>query len=262
MGKEIIFHCGLERTGTSFLQKQVFPNVSNVEFIFGKFYRQSEKIIRNSSYNKVLISFELGRNFEKEIEEFAGNYPDSRIILILRRPEEWIASQYRRYVKNGFAESFSSFYSLSEDGFFASDILYFSRNISFIQKRFTTPPLILDYETLKVDPRKFLDLLKTKTGIEFDPNLINTEARHVSYNDNSLTLLLSINRTINLKRRYSSKFPEKLFQLLSKSIRYTTLFIGRFIPATEPLIPKEDLKEIKEHFSKDWEQCLQHIDYK
>jgi hypothetical protein len=130
---KIIFHVGLQKTGSTFLQDLIFPELKNVTYI-GRPYTQENYAFNtlqyadSSLYNPLAIRNELDRI--KEIaqgetvlisdELFSGyafyNFinrgfiaerlseltPDAEIILFLRNQTDIIMSLYNQYVKIGW----------------------------------------------------------------------------------------------------------------------------------------------------------------
>ncbi len=96
---EIIFHVGLGKTGSSYLQQHFFPKLKGIHYIPTSRYRFSPKIITKRHHQKYLVSREFDRQFDREVEWFSAMYPDARPVMVLRRHDSWIASQYRRQVK-------------------------------------------------------------------------------------------------------------------------------------------------------------------
>jgi hypothetical protein len=65
---------------------------------------------------KFLISCEFDKQFERETEDFSKFFPDTGIIIVFRRHDEWILSQYKRTIKNGFHVKFKDFFNLENTG--------------------------------------------------------------------------------------------------------------------------------------------------
>ncbi len=99
---EIYFHVGLGKTGTKFLQHEFFPKITGIYYIKPQKYIRAKSIIldclkKNKNQNlKFLISCEFDKQFERETEDFSKFFPDTGIIIVFRRHDEWILSQYKR----------------------------------------------------------------------------------------------------------------------------------------------------------------------
>ena len=110
--QEIYFHVGLAKTATTFLQYKVFPNFKNIHYLQRTHYKHFRKSIEQAKADKIFISNEFDRQLEKEADNFSSYYPQAKPIIVLRRHDSWIASQYRRAVKNGNTNSFYEFIDL------------------------------------------------------------------------------------------------------------------------------------------------------
>lgn len=111
---EIYFHVGLGKVASSYLQQRVFPRLKEIHYISTHKYKKSSKEIEKHRHSKYLVSREFDRQFEQEVKWFSSHYPDSHVIIVFRRHDSWIASQYRRFVKNGQTMSFPEFFNLDE----------------------------------------------------------------------------------------------------------------------------------------------------
>lgn len=107
--KEIFFHVGLARTASTYLQHKVFPRLQGVHYIAPNQYRRYQHIISDTTSTKYLVSREFDQRLDSASRQFAQSFPDAKIMIVLRRSDRWIASQYRRFVKNGYALSFQEF---------------------------------------------------------------------------------------------------------------------------------------------------------
>jgi len=130
---EIFLHVGLHKTGTTYLQDHIFPNLSKSEILYnpvdimkqirilthlprderGEVIKKLQDIITNYSekYQKLFISDEnLTQNFcVQNFEEFASLWKacfgNAKIILFLRYQTSWILSCYKQSVDVGDCQS-------------------------------------------------------------------------------------------------------------------------------------------------------------
>ena len=156
--KEIYFHTGLGKVASTYLQYKVFPKLKHIHYIQRTRYKNAISIIENSVEAKFLISREFDRQFERELKLFSKKFPSARIIILLRRHDSWIASQYRRYVKNGGSASFENFIDIENDlGLWRQKDLLFAPKIQFVLDHFEQPPLVFFYDDIRNDFFSFLD---------------------------------------------------------------------------------------------------------
>ncbi len=263
MQKEIFFHVGLGKTATTYLQYKVFPKLKGIYYIQRTRYKKSLKLIEQSAQQKIFVSNEFDQQLEKEAKWFSTRHPDAKVLIVFRRHDSWIASQYRRLVKNGFSKPFNDFFDIEHDrGVWKhSDLDYFSK-IQIIEKYFTHKPLVLFYEDMKRDPFTFIDAIAHYTGTTYDKADISLDSVHRSYNEKQLKIFRQLS-----KRLFYFDIPRaqqpvlKWLQRISKqSIQYPLLYLALLIPerfvSKEPLIPEEQLQCIRQHFADDWQRCI------
>jgi hypothetical protein len=263
---EIYFHVGLGKTGTKFLQHEFFPKIKGIHYIKPQKYIRAKSIIldclkKNKNQNlKFLISCEFDKQFEIETEDFSKFFPDTEIIIVFRRHDEWILSQYKRTIKNGFHVKFKDFFNLENTGWYKIEDLIYAKKIEHIKNRFSKNPLILIYDELKNNLQKFLQKVLDYIDGKFEGKFPN-KIVHKSYGEKELSLAYIISRFINytppennLLKKYLYVFP----------LRYSILYLGKFIPENkflksvkDEIFPTyEELMEIREFFRQDWEYCV------
>lgn len=255
---EIYFHVGLGKTGTKYLQYDFFPKLKGIYYIKPKRYRKSKEIIKKKkNKRKILISREFDVQLEKETRWFAKDFKDTKAIIVLRRQDEWIFSQFKRFVKNGYTWTFYEFFNLENTGFFKVEDLYFYKKIEILVDVFNSKPLVLLYDELKHHPFRFLDKIASFTGTTYRREYVPLRRRHVSYSEKQLKVLYTIAKRVdirqddNLFKRYLYIYP----------VRYPLLYLARFFP--DKWIPEIDifpdekvLIEIRNFYKDDWEKCV------
>jgi hypothetical protein len=263
---EIFFHVGTGKAASTFLQYNVFPKFKNIHYIQRTQYRRAVKIISKGKHGRYLVSGELdNRLFENYIREFASYFPETKTIIILRKHDSWIASQYKRYVKNGNPWSFNEFFDIENDqGFWKQQDLYFFPMISILEKYFNHKPLVLFYDGLRADPEKFIGKIGDFVGADYDISRIDYSHKHSSYNEKQLKAIMAVSKRIKIRRKRegTNKTIRVIRGLIPNIIRYSTLYIALILPdslfSKQDLIPSGRLEEIRKKYNSDWEQCLEY----
>lgn len=261
---EVFFHVGLERTATTFLQKRIFPYLKDIHHITRKEYDDSEKIIAETNSNKYLISNEISNNkLEDELNKISLRFPQAKIILVLRRQDKWIASQYKRAVKNGFPHKLNEFLDLENDkGKWKKKYLYFYQFIETIEKKFQNPPLILFHYKLIEKPAEFVSELLYFLGTETPLEDLSLKPIHVSYSKKQLILRRWISKQGLFKEpKTKSKTGINYFlRIYRKICRYSILNVAALIPEKfikeKELISGKELHRIRKYYEEDWNKCL------
>lgn len=260
--QEIYFHIGMERTATSYLQKKVFPRFNNIHYIPKKDYKNKQAIINRSGHNRYLLTYELPPDMESELKQFAQHYPKAKIIIVIRRQDQWIASQYKRYLKNGQCVELKDLLDLKHDkGYWKKTQLLFYPKLQFIEQLFGQKPCILFYEDLKKDPVTFINRFAAFIGASYDSDTIPPKPFHVSYSEKQLIVLKNIRKKTmpEFLRTHDKKLKNKIKHKYALIARYTILTLAQFIPVfllkEKKLIHTDTLSEIANYYKDDWEKC-------
>ena len=265
--REIFFHVGIAKTGTTFLQDRVFPEFEGIWYIGRNRYHRAIKIIRRSRAPRILVSYEFDLHFEKAMEKFGAVFPRTTPVIVLRHHASYIASQYRRFIKNGFRGSFRDFFDMENDkGLFKKKDLEFMRFIRILEETFRPDPVVLFYDDLSRDPERFIIDLAKRIGATVDIQRINLKKKHTSFTEKQLRAVRWVGRFINLKVVESC--PTRLIRFFCRlpknMVRYPVLWLSKYLPdslfSSEPLIPPEELEKIREYYKEDWQACRRYAE--
>lgn len=165
--KRIILHVGLHKTGTTFLQDRVFPELPGVRFVHPLHYAQAsdgpierfmlELFFRNAAHidvdhhrkaiaawlarveePTVLISSEAivgwpienHSNFRVNADLLAELFPSAQVVFVVRRQDRWVESAYSQVLKAGFSTSIERYLNFREGRFQRYNVgLYHGPNV-------------------------------------------------------------------------------------------------------------------------------------
>jgi len=259
---ELYCHVGLGKTGTTYLQYKFFPKLKGVRYIQRTQYRNLDRILQKPQHTKYFVSREFDRQFEREVTKIAQSYPFAGIIIVLRRNDSWIASQYKRHVKNGGQHSFREFLDLKNDhGLWKQKDVYFYPKLQMLKEMFHKKPLVLFHDELKKAPFAFFDKIADYIGASYEKKKIDINPKHKSYNDKQLRYIRSVSsRLLRKERRKIRNNFHKWLDFRSRwLICHFLLLIGRLMPekfvTKIPVISPADLNEVKDFYAEDWQQC-------
>ena len=263
MEKVIYFHVGISKTGSTFLQQRVFPFLKNIHYIPTRKYFKINEEISGIKQGSILVSREFDRQFEREVDLFAKNHKNVVPIIVFRRHDQYLASQYRRFVKNGFKDDVKQFFDIVEDhGFFKKIHFNFSYQVQYLKQKFNTEPLVFIYEDLKNEPQQFIENFVDSIGGEIDLQVVDFSTKHGSYNEKQLKVIKTISQYINLEKRrvFNTALLHILWRFFHAIVRYgilnASLLIPRFLISKEPLIDEDYLNQVKRCYVKDWEYIM------
>jgi len=232
---EVIIHVGFPRTGTTYLQEQVFSKL-NVCFIRSMFFTDWFRCRRK----KTIISHEslsLHRYDSSAEEKFAVAdalkriFPNAKIIIGIRNPQSWIRSLYSQYIREGGTKTFDEFYKN-----FDKQHLDFDRYISHLRSLFDQV-FVYRFEDFKRDKYRIIkeicdfidEPVPVIDDIRYRPSL--TERQMRAY------------RLIN-----SLPFPDPV----RRAIRYVINFVSHSQPQGEYVKEKQESRmeaRVDEHMA-------------
>ncbi len=257
MEKEIYFHVGLSKTASTYLQNKFFNKLEGINYIGNHNYKNYREIIENSNDKKILVSREFDQQFYDEVSKFVKYYPQAKIIIVLRRQDSWMASQYRRYVKNGGTKEFEQFYDIKNDkGLWKIADADFLKMLQTIDELYDAAPLVLLHEDLKNSPYKFLDAIADFTETSYNKDVVSLSAKHKSYSEKQLKFLKKACKIFKNDFRHRNYFLSRGRWLVCHIFLYVAAVTPKFFFSKNPLINPESLKAVRKYFEEDWKKIV------
>lgn len=259
------FHLGLTKVASTYFQQVVFPNLEGVTYFPKHQFSRYHEVVAASNDGKYLFSTEKDRRIVEAVEEITCLCPDARIILFVRRHEDWLLSRYKYRIRKLGNESFSEFFNLDEDiGIWKRDELLIRPKIEAIERLCKVPPLVLTYDLLKEDPGEFLSRLTGFIGTAVNMKTYRRKPIHSAFSEKQLIILRKWNRVCVYKPMQDAapimkKIHRKYHELLLHIVAFFAQFIPRVMLTNKMFLSGSDrlsLEQIREQYADDWAFCL------
>ena len=260
---QIFYHVGLGKAASTYLQNRVFPVLQDIRYVPRDRYRGYKALIERTRDERYLISREAAYRLGQRLDEFAEFKADARVILVLRRHDRWIASHYRRYLKNGGSAEFERYVDLDsrEPLVWGEQEMHFMPMIEAVETRFGSAPLVLFHEDLQTDPFYLIDQLCAFTGARYQRDQIDLSVVHSSWSDDQLKVARRVGKHLFSEIPKPPRHPgvNRVRRRLRLWACYGVLGVARLVPKPfldpSPLIRPESLDRIRNHFADDWRAC-------
>ncbi|MCB0630479.1 MAG: sulfotransferase [Lewinella sp.] len=269
-----ILHIGLMKTGSTFLQTRVFPNLEGIRYFHGSdsFYRS--RSFSKGPLGKVLISNEgftgswykereLNLNyfdkFTQALDNIREYFNDPKIIVVFREPSSFIKSSYKQYLNEGGTASWEEFI-IENDAHLEQ--FKFSKYIKLLLNKVELDNLlILNYDQLRKNPMQFVEEMCTFIFGDYDRSMLQqiklSEKSNPSVPDNFESWYIRnnrVNKWLRKKVGFELSFRWKKWGInLNSFIRY---ILPRIIKKRK----KRDISYLEEYFRQDWSECLSLIE--
>lgn len=254
-----VFHIGLHKTGTTFLQHDVFPKIEGVSFISNGVY----ELLTSPPENKKLVSCELlcghpwrggwFEEFRENVENIGEVHPESKCIIGFRRHDKLVKSLYKQYLHEGNTGGVDKFFSPDGTGLMSPADLGFRRRLELIEKHFAGM-LVYTQEELKNNFKEFLRRLGKFLNAHISLDEINRNKKNVGIKTKfQVRLLRSLNRIdSSLQNGPLPTLHNRLFRILNITPRSLVQNKLKGIGWEQYDLPEEVSNYLGERFSDDW----------
>lgn len=183
----VYIHIGLHKTGTTYLQNNIFPKLENVHYVHLPAWRALTKpnltkeqltsykttLLEGwDNHKKIIISNEF---YSGAIEKFTKKeaviildnlrllFPEAQLMMVLRSPQEYLKSLYNfRVVSRGFCtKSLSKYYAANNK--YLKEKFDYQFLISAISERFSKCHFV-KYEAIK-DNNQYVEFVCKSMGV-------------------------------------------------------------------------------------------------
>lgn len=203
---KMYIHVGLHKTGTTFLQKHVFPKIKGIDY-FDSFNSRRNFCFKIPKKGKILISDEslTNYNFEDSVEVSSFEimrrlkliYPSAKIIVTFRDKEDWEKSLFNQYLRSGGNLNFEKWC----ERIFSKKDIDFDKFESYVKILFDEV-LVLWYNDLKNDPYAFVGNICDFMNVEIPEFSVVQEYK--SFTKRQLSFIKFINK-INFSDKWKNE---------------------------------------------------------
>ena len=265
--KKVFFHVGLPKTASTFLQLNVFPFFNGVEFVKKHDFKRKDRIIENSSSERILLSTELDLDRPGgigKVEDVSGKYPNTYPIVVLRKHGSWLRSKYKYYLRKHGDKTFEEYFNPQNDkGLLTRKNLEYYPKIKLLEEYFEKRPLVLFQEELKHAPYKFIDIIAEYVGADYSKPDIKIKTVKKAYSDKQLKRVRRFNKFYKFdKSKAKSKAGRFVYKKLSAFFLHSVAYVGSLLPGSalknEYLVPEESIRKVNEALKDDWKKCIEY----
>jgi hypothetical protein len=253
MNREVYLHIGYPKTGSKFLQFEIFPRLAGIHYVPSPLIRtETSRILKQDEFS--FDEEEVRRGIERRLREgknlisnegFIGDFfiyrlinskliadrlarlfPQAKILIVLRSQPGLIESLYKQYLHIGGTKGLREFVGFRNGRFDSSyydggfgvnlDLFHYLPLISYYEKLFGKERLlILPFELLKKSRDEFLRRVLVWMGVAEFPRYEN-RVYNEGYGARQVTVARFFNRFLKSKLRETGLFPDVAFPVTGK----------------------------------------------
>lgn len=270
MDKRTFIHIGSHKTGTTFIQNEIFPKLESVDLIRAW---NTHRYLFNPNFENIdkhiLITDEGisgnpfgGRYFEEfkfNITRIKHLYREPKIIFGIRRHDGFLLSLYKQYLHQKGFQKIDYLFNKEDTGLMKHKDLFFENKIEILKEQFKDV-FIYSQELLKENPQEFIANLMGFLDINDEINYeeLITRKRNVGVETRLQVVLLKrlnkLSHSNYFPNLYSDSFqrnkitPRDLCQNYLKSVKSKKFELS------------PNLKDyIINHFKDDWQKSIRHV---
>jgi hypothetical protein len=261
---EIYFHLGLPKVASTYFQNVIFPNLSDIRFFPKHQFNHYKDVAHGEEGGKYLFSIEKDKRLLETVEEILSHVPNAKIILFVRKQEDWIISRYKYHIRKHGGYSFQEFFDIdSDESVWKREDLIWREKIEKIEDLCQAPPLVLNFDDLKNDPETFINKVAAFTGTSLKSKGRMNKKVLKAFNEKQLIILRKFNQRFQYRPAKTSKPTlNKTHRKYREFLLHILSFISHLVPGF--LIRKKslftekdnlDFQRIREYYIEDWEFC-------
>lgn len=269
----IFIHAGLNKTGSTYLQKHFFPFLKGVVYTdpFGNDFSISlHNVLKNPGCLdrlRLLISCEgflmdtipdaptriPARSFF--LKNLIKVFPHARFIICFRKQECFLESSYAQYLQMGGVLHFNNFFGIhNENGYIRSEDIFYGSIIDMVEQLYDGPHFFYDYDDFCVKKKEVLYQMAELIGVE--PVPFRDVYENVSTGKIQMKILRQLNKLSRTNLNPNGLLPfslgNSIFQKLGISPRSICQDKLAFLSNEKWRLPSDIKSSIREYYENDW----------
>ena len=236
MKKRVIIHIGFHKTASTWLQKELFPKLLNVDYIdteqtWNLFSEQllnnsknkAKEIIENSINNTILFSDERILSSDNKIanspEYLAEIFPDAEVVIFVRNQLEKVVSNYSQFIKWGGKLKPDDFFKRPKGTRDRESHNYYKTISSFRQFFAKEKVRIFFYEDFSNNQELFVDSFLQELKLEYSGQLNYNKVHNRKLSPKELEIFRKINSfTRNIKPQFLANLIQSVKRRLLNNL--------------------------------------------
>lgn len=280
-----IIHIGYQRTGTSFLQKFIFPQCQkhsfhgHVEMLKYGLIDVAWRADRSIDYDHLIATYRVKEDHIISLESFIGPVREGstlidvipfrlkqifgdktvKILITIRKQDEWLKSYYAQWIASGGTMKFLYFISNKLGGhrFDPKTLDYLTTYMTYVKVFGEENVLVLPQELMKNNQTSFLTVLNEFTGESFSKVEKKGKAINRSLSGFQLKWMRFLNRIFETQLSVDYWLSKKFFNTMKYRIKLQHSNFLRFGKS----FTKEEIEYI-ENLMKSFEMSNRALDKK
>ncbi|MFO8000961.1 MAG: sulfotransferase [Marinilabilia sp.] len=258
---QIFFHLGFPKTGSTYLQRRIFPYIPGIHF-FKKHHFRKFRHLKPLPGHKYFFTYEKDIDIKEAMDQIKEKFPDNSYIILVFRPHySWIVSKYKYYIRKFGYLDFKGYFSTDAPCYLNIGPDIYNSTADYAARLFNNRVLLLNFDELKLSPESFMRKIYDFMGLGKEEEVaVSEKLVKPSFSIKQLKILRRFNDLYRYqKMNSSSKILNFAHHKYRQFVLHTVAFFARFAPADTAGLEKEltDRRPvIEDHFSEDWEKML------